>query len=149
MANSTQYTKTLNTPSEKLDTNELHGRVRVAFADFTAAGAEETISMFKLPDGARIIGGRANHAALGSGTTLSVGHAAYVNAAGTTVAADVDEYKAAAASTGAVGFNIAATTALGENSIVDAPDGLVVTVTTAGGSDATGFLSVQMTYVLD
>ena len=149
MANSTQYTKTLNTPSEKLDTNELHGRVRVAFADFTAAGAEETISMFKLPNGARIIGGRANHAALGSGTTLSVGHAAYVNAAGTTVVADVDEYKAAAASTGAVGFNIAATTALGENSIVDAPDGLVVTVTTAGGSDATGFLSVQMTYVLD
>ena len=149
MANSTQYTKTLNTPSEKLDTNELHGRVRVAFADFTAEGAEETISMFKLPNGARIIGGRANHAALGSGTTLSVGHAAYVNAAGTTVVADVDEYKAAAASTGAVGFNIAATTALGENSIVDAPDGLVVTVTTAGGSDATGFLSVQMTYVLD
>ena len=149
MANSTQYTKTLNTPSEKLDTNELHGRVRVAFADFTAAGAEETINMFKIPNGARIIGGRANHAALGSGTTLSVGHAAYVNAAGTTVAADVDEYKAAAASTGAVGFNIAATTALGENSIVDAPDGLVVTVTTAGGSDATGFLSVQMTYVLD
>ena len=149
MANSTQYTKTLNTPSEKLDTNELHGRVRVAFADFTAEGAEETINMFKLPNGARIIGGRANHAALGSGTTLSVGHAAYVNAAGTTVVADVDEYKAAAASTGAVGFNIAATTALGENSIVDAPDGLVVTVTTAGGSDATGFLSVQMTYVLD
>ena len=149
MANSVQYAKTQDTPSVKLDTNELHGRVRVAYADFTAAGAEETISMFKLPNGARIVGGRANHAALGSGTTLSVGHAAYVNAAGTTVAADVDEYKAAAASTGAVGFNIAATTALGENSVVDAPDGLVVTATTAGGSDATGFLSVQMTYVLD
>jgi len=53
MANSTQYTKTLNTPSEKLDTNELHGRVRVAFADFTAEGAEETINMFKIPNGAR------------------------------------------------------------------------------------------------
>ena len=149
MANSVQFAKTLDTPSVKLDTNELHGRVRVAYADFTAAGAEETISMFKLPNGARIIGGRANHAALGSGTTLSVGHAAYVNAAGTTVAADVDEYKAAAASTGAVGFNIAATTALGENSVVDAPDGLIITATTAGGSNATGFLSVQMTYVLD
>ena len=149
MANSTQFAKTLDTPSVKLDTNELHGRVRVAFADFTAAGAEETISMFKLPNGARIIGGRANHAALGSGTTLSVGHAAYVNAAGATVALDVDEYKAAAASTGAVGFNIAATTALGENSVVDAPDGLIITATTAGGSNATGFLSVQMTYVLD
>ena len=64
MANSTQYTKTLNTPSEKLDTNELHGRVRVAYADFTADAAQETINMFKLPDGARIIGGRVNHANL-------------------------------------------------------------------------------------
>ena len=149
MANSVQYAKTQDTPSVKLDTNELHGRVRVAYADFTAAGAEETINMFKLPNGARIIGGRVNHAALGSGTTLSIGHAAYDNAAGTTVAADVDEYKVAAASTSLTSFNIAATTALGENSVVDAPDGLVVTATTAGGSDATGFISVQMTYVLD
>ena len=149
MANSTQYAKTLDTPSVKLDTNELHGRVRVAYADFTAAGAQETISMFKLPNGARIIGGRVNHAALGSSTTLSIGHAAYDNAAGTTVAADVDEYKAAAASTSVSAFNVAATTALGENSVVDAPDGLVVTATTAGGSNATGFMSVQMTYVLD
>ena len=148
MANSTQYAKTLDTPSVKLDTNELHGRVRVAYADFTAATAQETINMFKLPNGARIIGGRVNHAALGSSTTLSIGHAAYDNAAGTTVAADVDEYKAAAASTSVSAFNIAATTALGENSVVDAPDGLVVTATTAGG-DATGLIEVQMTYVLD
>ena len=148
MANSTQYAKTLDTPSVKLDTNELHGRVRVAYADFTAAGAQETISMFKLPNGARIIGGRVNHAALGSSTTLSIGHAAYDNAAGTTVAADVDEYKAAAASTSVSAFNIAATTALGENSVVDAPDGLIVTATTAG-ANATGLIKVQMTYVLD
>ena len=148
MANSTQYAKTLDTPSVKLDTNELHGRVRVAYADFTAAGAQETINMFKLPNGARIIGGRVNHAALGSSTTLSIGHAAYDNAAGTTVAADVDEYKAAAASTSVSAFNIAATTALGENSVVDAPDGLVVTATTAG-ANATGLIEVQMTYVLD
>ena len=148
MANSTQYAKTLDTPSVKLDTNELHGRVRVAYADFTAAGAQETINMFKLPNGARIIGGRVNHAALGSSTTLSIGHAAYVNAAGTTVAADVDEYKAAASSASASGVNIAATTALGENSVVDAPDGLVITATTAG-ANATGLITVQMTYVLD
>jgi hypothetical protein len=148
MANSVQFAKTLDTPSVKLDTNELHGRVRIAYADFTAAGAQETISMFKLPNGARIIGGRVNHAALGSSTTLSVGHAAYDNAAGTTVAADVDEYKAAAASTSVTAFNIAATKALGENSVVDAPDGLVVTATTAG-ANATGLIEVQMTYVLD
>ena len=148
MANSVQYAKTVDTPSVKISTTELHGRVRVAYADFTAAGAQETINMFKLPDGARIIGGRVNHAALGSSTTLSIGHAAYDNAAGTTVAADVDEYKAAAASTSVSAFNVAATTALGENSVVDAPDGLVVTATTAG-ANATGLIEVQMTYVLD
>ena len=148
MANSTQYAKTVSTPSEKLDTNELHGRVRIAYADYTAAGAQETINLFKLPDGARIIGGRVNHANLGTSTTLSVGHAEYVNAAGTTVALDVDEYNAAAATTSVAARNIATTTALGENSIVDAPDGLVITATTAGGA-ATGLITVSMTYVLD
>jgi hypothetical protein len=148
MANSVQYAKTVDTPSFKISTTELHGRVRVAYADFTADAAQETINMFKLPDGARIIRGRVNHAALGSSTTLSIGHAAYVNAAGTTVAADVDEYKAAAASTSLTSFNIATTTALGENSVVDAPDGLIVTATTAG-ANATGLITVQMTYVLD
>lgn len=148
MANSVQFAKTLDTPSVKLDTNELHGRVRIAYADFTAAGAQETINMFRLPDGARIIGGRVNHIALGNSTQLSVGHAEYVNAAGTTVALDVDEYKVAAASTSVSAANIAATTALGENSLVDAPDGLIVTATTAG-ANATGLITVQMTYVLD
>ncbi len=148
MANSVQYAKTVDTPSVKLDTTELHGRVRVAYADFTSASAQETINMFKLPDGARIIGGRLNHAALGSSTTVSVGHAAYVNAAGTTVAADVDEYKAAASSASATGSAVASTTALGENSVVDAPDGLIITATTAG-ANATGLITVQITYVLD
>ena len=148
MANSTQYAKTVAASPSKISTTELHGRVRVAYADFTSAAAQETINMFKLPDGARIIGGRLNHAALNSSTTVSVGHAAYVNAAGTTVAADVDEYKAAASSASVGAVNIAATTALGENSLVDAPDGLIVTVTTAG-ADAAGLITVQMTYVLD
>ena len=148
MANSTQYAKTVAASPSKISTTELHGRVRVAYADFTAAGAQETINMFKLPDGARIIGGRLNHAALGSSTTVSVGHAAYTQADGTVVALDVDEYKAAASSASATGSAIAATTALGENSLVDSPDGLVVTATTAG-ANATGLITVQMTYVLD
>ena len=148
MANSTQYAKTVAASPSKISTTELHGRVRVAYADFTADAAQETINMFKLPDGARIIGGRLNHAALGTSTTVSVGHAAYTQADGTAVAADVDEYKAAAASTSVSAANIAATTALGENSLVDAPDGLIITATTAGG-DATGLITVQMTYVLD
>jgi hypothetical protein len=148
MANSTQYAKTVAASPSKISTTELHGRVRVAYADFTAAGAQETINMFKLPDGARIIGGRLNHAALGSSTTVSVGHAAYTQADGTVVALDVDEYKAAASSASATGSAVAATTALGENSLVDAPDGLIITATTAG-ANATGLITVQMTYVLD
>ena len=148
MANSTQYAKTVAASPSKISTTELHGRVRVAYADFTADAAQETINMFKLPDGARIIGGRLNHAALGTSTTVSVGHAAYTKADGTVVALDVDEYKAAASSASATGSAIAATTALGENSLVDAPDGLIVTATTSG-ADATGLITVQMTYVLD
>ena len=148
MANSTQYAKTVAASPSKISTTELHGRVRVAYADFTSAAAQETINMFKLPDGARIIGGRLNHAALGSSTTVSVGHAAYTQADGTVVALDVDEYKAAASSASATGSAIAATTALGENSVVDAPEGLVITATTAG-ANATGLITVQMTYVLD
>ena len=34
MANSIQYAKIASTPSDKVKTNELHGRVRVAFADY-------------------------------------------------------------------------------------------------------------------
>jgi len=148
MADSTQYAKTVAASPSKISTTELAGRVRIAYADFTAAGAQETINMFKLPNGARIIGGRVNHVALGTSSTLSIGHAAYVKADETAVAADVDEYKAAAGSNSVTSFNIANTTLLGENSVVDSPDGLIVTATTAGG-DATGKLEVQMTYVLD
>ena len=148
MADSTQYAKTVAASPSKISTTELAGRVRIAYADFTAAGAQETINMFKLPNGARIIGGRVNHVALGNSSTLSIGHAAYVKADKTAVAADVDEYKAAASSNSVTSFNIANTTVLGENSVVDSPDGLIVTATTAGGN-ATGKLEVQMTYVLD
>tara|TARA_R100000544_G_C2168979_1_gene31289 strand:- start:44 stop:487 length:444 start_codon:yes stop_codon:yes gene_type:complete len=147
MSNSTQYAKTL-TGVPKLDTNEFYGRARIAFADFTfASTAAGSVNMFRIPNGARIISGRLHHAALGSGTTISVGHAAYVNAAGATIAADVDEYKAAAASTGVSDVGFALTTALGENSVVDAPLGLVVTITTTG--TATNLATATITFVTD
>jgi len=147
MSNSTQYAKTL-TGVPKLDTNEYYGRARIAFADFTfASTAAGSVNMFTIPNGARIISGRLHHAALGSNTTISVGHAAYVNAAGATVAADVDEYKAAAASTGVSDVGFALTTALGENSVVDAPLGLVVTITTTG--TATNLATATITFVTD
>ena len=149
MANSIQYAKTVSTPSVKLDTNELTGRVRVAFAEYEASAEQGTINMFVLPTGARIVRSRNAHDALGGSTTLSVGHAAYVTAAGATVAADVDEYLGATASTGAVGHDVANTIALGENSVTDAnEDGVTITVTMAGGN-CTGTIQLSMFYVLD
>jgi hypothetical protein len=149
MANSIQYAKTQSTPSVKLNTNELAGRVRVAFAEYEADAEQSTITMFTIPNGARIVRSRLAHDALGGSTTLSVGHAAYANADGDTVALDVDEYLAATASTGAVGHDVANTIALGENSVVDAnEDGLPVTVTIAG-ANGTGTIQLQMFYVLD
>ena len=147
MSNSTQYEKTL-TGVPKLDTNEFYGRARIAFADFTfdSTGAG-SVNMFRIPNGARIISGRLHHAALGSGTGLSIGHAAYVKADETAVAADVDKYKVAAASTGVADVGFALTTALGENSVVDAPLGLVVTITTTG--TATGLATLTITFVTD
>ena len=149
MANSIQQAKIAATPSEKVKTNELAGRVRVAFAEYEASAEQSTIHMFSLPNGARILGGRLAHDALGSSTTLSVGHNAYVDSSGATVAADVDEFKAAASSASAGSVNVANTIALGENSLVNADkDGLPVSVT-MGGAAGTGTIQLTMMYVVD
>ena len=43
MANSIQQAKIASTPSEKVKTNELAGRVRVAFAEYEASAEQSTI----------------------------------------------------------------------------------------------------------
>ena len=149
MANSIQQAKIAATPSEKVKTNELAGRVRVAFAEYEASAEQSTIHMFSLPNGARILSGRLAHDALGSSTTLSVGHNAYVDSSESTVAADVDEFKAAASSASASSAAVATTIALGENSVVNADkDGIPVSVTLAG-ANGTGTIQLHMTYVID
>ena len=140
-----------NVPSEKIDTTELAGRVRVAFAEYEASSlaSGDVIQMFNLPNGARIVSGRLAHDALNSSTTLSVGYAAHTNAAGTAVAASAAAYKAAGSSASATAANAANTIALGENSIVDAnKDGLPVSVT-LGGASADGTIQLTMMYVVD
>ena len=149
MANSIQYAKTQSTPSVKLNTNELAGRVRVAFAEYEAATEQSTITMFTIPNGARLLSATVSHDALNTSTTLSVGYAAHTDADGTTVALDVDAYKAAAASTAATSSDALVTMALGKNAVVNAnEDGLPVTVTIAG-ADGTGTIQLQLFYVLD
>jgi len=138
-----------NNPTEMIKPIEQGGRVRIAYGSYTAAAEQSDIHMFNLPNGARILSGQLVHAALGSSTTLSVGHAEYKNAAGTTVAADVDEYKAAAASTSITTVGACLTAALGLNSVVDADaTGIPVTVSLAG-ANGTGLIEFTMEYVID
>jgi len=140
-----------NVPSQKIDTTELAGRVRVAFAEYEAASLaiNDVIQMFNLPNGARIVSGRLAHDALNSSTQLSVGYAAHTSSAGSTVALDADAYKAAASSASASAVNVANTIALGENSVVDAnKDGLPVSVTLTGAV-ASGTIQLTMFYVVD
>jgi hypothetical protein len=149
MANSIQYTKIVSVPSEKVDTNELSGRVRIAFAEYEASAEQSTVTMFTIPNGARILSGSVSYDALGASTTIAVGHGGYTDSSGAAVALDVDEYKAAAASTSAATVVAADTMALGRNSVVDADeDGIPVTVTLAG-ADGTGTIQLQMLYVKD
>ena len=149
MANSIQYAKIVSVPSEKVDTNELAGRVRVAFAEYEASAEQSTITMFTIPNGARLLSGVVSHDALNGSTTLSVGYAAHTKADGTTQALDVDEYKAAATSAAAISSVALDTMALGKNSVVDAnEDGVPVTVTLAG-ANGTGTIQLQMFYVID
>ena len=149
MANSIQQAKIASTPAQKVKTNELTGRVRVAFAEYEASAEQSTIHMFSIPNGARLLSGTVAYDALGSSTTISVGYAEHTKADGTTESADVDQYKAAAASTSAESVAVLDTIALDKNAVTDADkDGVPVTVTLAG-ANGTGTIQLQMLYVVD
>ena len=149
MADSIQQAKIDSTPSQKVKANELAGRVRVAFAEYEASAEQSTVHMFSIPNGARLLSGSVAYDALGSSTTISVGYAAHTKADGTTEAADVDQYKAAAASTSAQSVAVLDTIALDKNAVTDADkDGVPVTVTLAG-ANGTGTIQLQMLYVID
>jgi hypothetical protein len=139
------------TPAVKIIPSEHAGRVRISYALYEASSlsAGDVIEMFNLPNDARVLSGQLVHDALGSSTTLSVGHAAYKNSSSTVVALDVDEWKAAAASTSITSVDIVATSALGKNTIVDADgDGIPITVVLAGATGS-GTIELTMYWVLD
>jgi len=148
---STQRTNARANPVVMNKANELGGRIRVAHGVYEASSlaSGDVIEMFILPNGARILSGSLAHDALGSSTTLSVGHAAYTDSDGTAVALDADEFKAAAASTSAQKVDVAATLALGSGIEIDAnEDGYPVTVTVVGAA-GTGTIELTMLYALD
>ncbi len=138
-------------PAKRIKTNEMAGRIRVAHATYEAAGlvAGSVVEMFNIPVGARLLEGSLAYDALGGSTTLAVGHAAYVDSDGATVALAAAAYKAAASSTSAAKIDVLATLALGSGSEVDVSEiGLPVTVTIAGGT-GTGSIELTMKYVVD
>ena len=147
---SIQKTKSDQTePPIMVKTIEHKGRVRSSYANYVASAEQSDIHMFNLPNGARILTMEVAHAALGGSTTLSVGYAAHTDSAGDAVAADVDEYKAAAASTSIAVTGAALTEALGRHTVCDAnEDGVPVTVSLAG-ANGTGAISLTCTWVLD
>jgi len=147
---SAQRTNSRATPAVMNQSNELSGRIRIAYGTYEASSlsAASEIEMFVLPDGARLVQGNLAYDALGSGTTLSVGYAAHTNAAGTAVSAAAAAYKAAAASTSAQKVDVLATIALGSGTETDTnEDGVAITVTNAG--TATGSIELTIMYVVD
>lgn len=146
---------TQDDPSEFVQANQLGGNIRVARGVYEASAlaADDVIEMFSLPHGARVVDGYVYFDALGANTDISVGHAAYTNAAGTEVAADPDEFLGETATTSAGRANVAATLALGANSEVDIEQDLkdneyVVTVTMLNAA-GTGTIELVMFYVVD
>lgn len=149
---SVQKTKwSQNVPSENIKTNEQSGKVRIAFAEYEASSLQigDVIQFFNLPNGARIIDGYLANDALGASTTLSVGNAAYTNAAGTAVAASATSYLAATSTSSEARTDAFAVISKGSGSVVDAnKDGLPITATLAGGA-ATGTIYLMVRYVVD
>ena len=149
---SVQKTKwSQNVPSENIKTNEQGGRLRIAFAEYEASSLQiaDVIQFFNLPNGARIIDGYLANDALGASTTLSIGNAAYVNAAGTAVAASATSYLAATSTSSEARTDAFAVISKGSGSVVDAnKDGLPITATLAGGA-ATGTIYLTVRYVVD
>lgn len=145
---------TQDDPKEFVKANQLGGKVRVAHATYEASSlaSGDVIEMFALPQGARILGGYLFNDALGSSTTLAVGHAAYTDSSGSSVAADADEYLAATSTSSAARNDVAATLALSANTAVDISQSVIdnefVVTATMGGAAGTGTIELVMFYAV-
>lgn len=141
---STQETKRTSIPPKMLSTTEAHGRVRVAYFDFTvpAGGAAvgDTVDLARLPKGARILGGDWSAEAMSSGAgdaQMSIGD-------GTTAA----RFLAATSVDAVADGRFANTLALGFGAVVEDETTLVATVVGeawAAGNKLAGWAA----YVLD
>lgn len=137
---STQVTKLGNRPIDKLTVQEVGGRMRAIPFDFTAPVGDlaiaDTIELCKVPAGARILGGKFVHSALGAARTITLGD-------GTTA----DKYATAIDVSAAGESDFAHTIAFKQNEVLAAE--LTLTATLAGGTMPAadvfqGFVTVQL-----
>lgn len=71
-----------NTPGSKLDPTDKSGKVRIArfsFASAFDAAQNDTVTLCRIPAGARIKEGYLRHSALGTNVTMDIGTAATVD----------------------------------------------------------------------
>lgn len=141
---STQETKRTGTPVKALATNELKGRVRLAYFDFTVpaggAAVADVVQLTQIPKGGRIIGGALAFTAMSSGA----GTAQVQIGDGTTA----DKYLGTTSVDAAGKATFADTAALNYGEEVAAET--VVTATVAGEAwAAAAVLKGHVLYVLD
>lgn len=141
---SSQITKMDASPRKPLKTNELHGRVRIAYFDFTVpagnAAVDDTISLVRLPLGARILGGHLAHGAMSTGAgaaSVQIG-----------TAADPDRYLGTTSVDAAGSAAFANTLALNYGEELGEETDVIATVKTEALA-AAGVLQGHILYALD
>lgn len=143
-----------HTPS---DTQELGGRLRLAYGTYetpasTGVTDGESIAMVRIPAGARIVGGKFFADAMGGSATMDVGVAGadgsgYYNAAGTL--ADDDDFFAAASSVVAAKNEVSFTALIASGSYQFDKEVYIVATAETGNWAADKTLTFIVYYVVD
>ena len=138
-ANSTQIAALATVPVTHLKPNEWGGRVRRAYFDVTVptTGIGDTMTLCRVPKGARVLGGSfAFSAAQGATATTAIG-----------ISGTTGKYRAAAVTNATTAFPIASTTAenLGTETTVEE----TIIATNAAATWTAGSFKGYMDYVVD
>lgn len=145
--NSTEYAAVVGGASQSyapLKPYQLEGRIRIAW--FTVVSENptninngDTLNLVKLPDGARVIRGRAMQNGLGTSVTLSIGDSG-----------SATRYKAATAAATTGEFDFASTVAENAGHVISGSGQQVVTATVGGANwSASKTLTGYVMYVID
>lgn len=141
---STQETKRTATPPKMLGTDELGGRVRVAFFAFTVptatVAADETVDLFTLPKGARLLGGQIAAEAMSTGGAAA---SIQIGVSGTPA-----KYLGTTSIDAAAISDFANTVALSYGELLSAETTIIATCKTEAWA-ATKILKGHVLYVLD